>query len=278
MLQRIKIMRILAIAIALGGFAVNTSANSHNVTIKKILKNKFGKAPTPDGFDNFLVYMAAGTFNPNIPHPTVPGCVNLFCDGAYFQEKVMGRSPSEIEQEIESAKEFFLERFGADLDSPDSGMVLNSFFVDPRKEYRAYVISGKRVPSRGYVVRDGGIMAVVVNPEGLVLGGEFEGVWVPPGTAIVFGNYNILVDRTFKTPSGRVFKKGSEIVIRYKAAGPIFVTPEGFFEITCELEHEEWGSGLAQGNWKPQLLEDGRIKSFVRNILTFPGLGEIPPM
>jgi hypothetical protein len=39
----------------------------------------------------------------------------------------------------------------------------------------------------------------------------------------------------------------------------------------CTLSHPEWGQGVAEGvAVPPLLLEDGRVKVAVRNVLTFP--------
>jgi hypothetical protein len=225
-------------------------------------------SPTPDGFDKFLVYMAAGVYDPDEPNPLTP---------EVFQREIMGRSDEEIAQDRAAAIAFFNERFGLNLTDP--GGLFTSFTVngvrfasgtfDPRNEYRAYVVSEERVPSSGWVVRDGGWSASVVDPEGITLGGEFAGVHVPQGTAFAFGDYNIL--RTL--PSG---KEIEPILIHYESGGPIIPNADkaGGFMFRCDLISEEFGHGLAQGIVAGVTLPDGSFQQNVRNVLTFPGLGE----
>jgi hypothetical protein len=157
----------------------------------------------------------------------------------------MGRDDAAIAAERARADVYFQATFGA-LYTPGS---LEAFGVDPRNEYRAYFISGMRVPPEGFVVRDGGFRADLSN-----------------GGFVVFGDYNIKVTK----PSG-----AEPIVIHYESAEPIFETPTGLF-FQCHLssdDFEDFGGGLAQGVSIPKTLPDGRVVANIRNILTFPGLG-----
>lgn len=206
----------------------------------------------PDGFDALLVYLASGVYDPNDPDYTAP-------DGDFWQREIMGRTDAEIEQYRADAVEFFKQRFGIDPTTSED-VAFTSFMLDPRNEYRAYVVSGRDVPSEGWVVRDGGWTVAVMNPDGLTLGGEYEGVHVPQGTMMVFGDYNIEVP-------------GEEpIIIHYQSGGPIIPSDQGI-QFHCELFSEELGSGLAQGISAGAVQEDGLFHANVRNVLTFPGLG-----
>jgi hypothetical protein len=210
-----------------------------------------GSGNTPAGFDAFLVYMANGIYDPNDADYTVP-------DGAYFHRDIMGRSDDEIEQNRADAIAFFKQRFGIDVvDNED--VMFTSFTFDPRNEYRAYVIAGRDVPPEGWTVRDGGWSAAVVNPDGLTLGGEYDGVHVPQGAMMVFGDYNI--DVPGEDP----------IIIHYQSGGPIFPTDQGI-QFHCELISEDFGQGLAQGISAGAVQADGLFHANVRNVLTFPGL------
>lgn len=206
----------------------------------------------PDGFDAFLVYMGAGVYDPNDPDYTAP-------DGDFWQREIMGWTESEIEQNRADAVEFFKQRFGIDPTTSEDVAFMN-FMVDPRDEYRAYVVSGRDVPSEGWVVRDGGWSVAVMNPDGLTLGGEYEGVHVPQGTMMVFGVYNI--DVPGEDP----------IIIRYQSGGPIIPTEQGI-QFHCELFSEDFGEGLAQGISAGSVQDDGLFHANLRNVLTFPGLG-----
>lgn len=132
-----------------------------------------------------------------------------------------GRSDAEIEQDRANAIEFFQQRFGIDV-VDNENVMFTSFTFDPRNEYRAYVVAGRDVPPEGWVVRDGGWSVAVTNPDGLTLGGEYEGVQVPQGSMMVFGDYNI--DVPGEDP----------IIIHYQSGGPIIPTDQGI-QFHCEL-------------------------------------------
>ena len=230
-------------------------------------------SPTPDNFDKFLVYMADGLYDPNDPNYTAP-------TPEEFQREIMQRNDEEIAQDRDAAIEFYNQRFGLNLEDPgddlfasfttEEGVMFSPLFFDPRNEYRAYVVSNERAPSSGWVVRDGGWTASIVNPDGFTLGGEFQGVHVPQGTIFAFGDYNI--QRTL--PGGKDIEP---LIIHYQSGGPIIPNADqnGGMFFRCELFSEEFGAGLAQGVVAPEMLPDGRIHQNIRNVLTFPGLGEI---
>jgi hypothetical protein len=164
----------------------------------------------------------------------------------------------------------FMKQMGGLFESfTQHGITFAPSTFDPRNEYRAYVVSDERVPSSGWVVRDGGWSAIVVEPDGFTLDGEFAGIHVPQGTAFAFGDYNIL--RTL--PSGKAIEP---ILIHYESGGPIIPNADkhGGFMFRCDLFSEEFGHGLAQGIVAGVTLPDGRFQQNVRNVLTFPGLGK----
>jgi hypothetical protein len=197
--------------------------------------------PPPEPFGKYLVYSAAGVYDPSLP----PAEGDL---AEWFHKEIMGRDDAEIAAERARADAYFQATFGA-LYTPGS---LEAFGVDPRLEYRAYFISGMRVPTEGFVVRDGGFRADLSN-----------------GGFVVFGNYNIKVTKLVKGPDP------APIIIHYESVDPIFPTPTGLF-FQCRLssdDFEDFGGGLAQGISSPKTLPDGRVVANIRNILTFPGLG-----
>ena len=224
----------------------------------------------PEGFDQFGVFMGTGDFDPATPHPDprITGCFFLFCDGQYFQAVVMGRNPTEIAEEEEAAATFFMTRFGLDIgELLGTGRIsLQSFFLDPRAEYRMYHLAGHRVPSEGWVVRDGGLLLLVLDPGGIDLGGEQAGGHAPAGSMLVFGNYNVQTTRPNGKPAG-------EIVIRYKSVKPVTPLADGSTHFACEVGNDKLGSGLAQGLMANVSRPDGTLKLNIRNVLTFPGLG-----
>lgn len=226
------------------------------------------KHPAPEGFDRFAVYMAAGRFDPASPHPEVPGCFMTFCDGYYFQERVMNWDPAEIAAADAAAADFFQQRFGLDVETlaAEGRIAYRSFFFDPRTEYRLYHLAGARVPPEGWLVRDGGYLVTVLDPAGIELGGERAGEHAPSGSFLAFGHYNVQTT----LPNG---KPREEIVIRYQSVTPVAPLADGSVHFRCELIHPDWGSGLAQGVMANVVLPDGRLQLNIRNVLTFPGLG-----
>jgi hypothetical protein len=216
--------------------------------------------------------MADGLYDPNDPSYTAPNAQE-------FQRDVMQRSDAEIAQDRADAIAFYNQRFGLNLVDPggdlfapfttDDGVMFTPFYFDPRNEYRAYVVSNEQVPSSGWVIRDGGWSASITNPDGYTLGGEFDGIHVPQGTMFAFGDYNI--QRTL--PGGREIEP---LLIHYQSGGPIIPNADqnGGMFFRCELFSEEFGEGLAQGIVAPQMLPDGRIHQNIRNVVTFPGLGD----
>ncbi|HBY96150.1 MAG TPA: hypothetical protein DEP84_19705 [Chloroflexi bacterium] len=217
--------------------------------------------PPPDNFGMQLVYMQDGVYDPSVP----PAEGDL---AEWYHKTVMGRSDAEIEAQRAAAAAYFLEQFGETLGEPVA------FGVDPRDEYRVYKITGMRVPAEGWVVRDGGFR-IDIQDDGSggetlhgVYGGQ-EGKWVPAGSLMVFGEYNIDV----KKWSGH--DDPNDIIIHYESAEPIIPTDDGLF-FRCRLSSnsfDDFGGGLAQGVSASQTAPDGRKIANVRNILTFPGLG-----
>ena len=233
----------LIITLALLLAAVATTASAQGVASQE----------PPAGFGTMLVYLGTGVFDAADPDYQAP-------DAEFWHREIMGRSDADIAQNRAEALAFFAERFGLDPDG-HGGLMFTDFMVDPRSEYRAYVSSETAIPSDGWVVRDGGWMLSVTEPDGLTLGGEFAGTHVPQGAVFVFGEYNIDVP------------DGDEIIIHDRSGSAIIGTDSGMM-FRCDLWHPEWGDGLAQGLSAPRILEDGRTQANIRNVLTFSGFGD----
>ncbi|GAB4192669.1 MAG: hypothetical protein Tsb002_22520 [Wenzhouxiangellaceae bacterium] len=235
----------------------------------------------PEGFDEFLVYMQNGEYNPAEPHPVVPGCAGGICDGNYFQETYQQRTPAEVDALEAQAKAFYLARFGIDVDDPanDGRVLLQRFMIDPRAEYRAYVISNLYVPNRGFRINDGGWLLFITDPEGYELGGEFSGQTAPVGSLALFGEYQIEVQY-----GRRIIR---EIDISYRSGSFVTADANGIAHFGCEVKRGLLSDnnfydltvprdGLAQGFAGASLdLGNGVIKANVRNTLTFNELGGI---
>jgi hypothetical protein len=199
--------------------------------------------PPPAPFGKYLVYTAAGVYD-----PTVPPAEGDLAD--WFHREVMGRDDAAFNAERAAADAYFQATFGS-LYTPGS---LEAFALDPRVGYTAYFISGENVPPDGWVVRDGGFMATLSD-----------------GSFVVYGDYNIQPRRT-----GRGGRETKPIIIHYESVDPIHNHPDGSGYFRCRLSSRsfnDFGGGLAQGMFADQTLPDGRVVSNIRNILTFPGLG-----
>lgn len=104
------------------------------------------------------------------------------------------------------------------------------------------------------------------------LTGEWGGAgkFVPAGSFLVYGDYNI--DVTGPGKSGKHPSYVKPIIIHYQSAEPI--VPDPINEVTtfrCTLIGP-WGEGIAQGISKP-LMVDGKRQANIRNILTFSTYG-----
>lgn len=227
---------------------------------------------TPVGHDKYMVLMANGVYDPQDPQYTPP-------DFKHFSQEVMGWSEAE-EAEFESrARTFFAERFGIDTAAPEyAGRVMMvPFMLDPRWEYRVYNSSGEYVPQQGWVVRDGGYQLVVVDPEGVSLGGEFQGQKAPMGALAAYGKYNI------KRSIGRSHKH-RELVIHYQSREPVLQNSgfplqrdgQGVLIAPLEVQHPEHGAGWAFAHIVDVTLENGLRQTNNRNIMTFPAGASFP--
>jgi hypothetical protein len=213
------------------------------LTVLTLTASTWPHSPSPDPFGKYLVYSAAGVYDPSVP----PAEGDL---AVWYHREIMGHDDAAFEAEKAAADAYFASAFGG-LYTPGS---LQAFGVDPRNEYRAYFISGMRVPTEGFVVRDGGFRAVLSN-----------------GGIVVYGNYNIKVEK-----QGNGGPDPEPIIIHYESADPIFPNPDGSLMFRCRLSSdsfEDFGGGLAQGISAAQTLPDGRVVANIRTILTFPGLG-----
>ncbi len=231
---------------------------------------------TPLGLDFFAVFMATGTipFAPH-PNPQIAGCgVSIFCDGDYFHQMIMGRDAAATAAEAQRAKDYFLTRFGVDVDDlvAQGRMSFDDFFLDPRGEYRAYTIAGAKIHPDGWVVRDGGFVATVLDPAGVTLQGEFagQGLIAPPGGLLVWGSYNILAAAPSGQPRG-------EVVIDYRSHMPMIANTWEELVVNCQLSLDGFASGersgKAQGMGTVALTPDfSGVTLSWRNVLTVGGL------
>ncbi|KKH96895.1 hypothetical protein EO95_03875 [Methanosarcina sp. 1.H.T.1A.1] len=229
---------------------------------------------TLDGFDKVVVFMAAGQYNASLP----PAEGDL---AVWYHKAIMGRNDTEIQAEKEAAMKYFEDEFGPGLPEPVA------FGVDPRNEYRAYIISCENIPPEGWVVRDGGF--IVNFPKKTKLYGNWggsEGKNVPAGSFIVYGDYNIKTTLSDECKNycdeyknycdeckNYCDKKTSPLIIHYQSAEPIIPdTINNGITFRCTTI-APWGEGIAQGISYTQTLENGNVQANIRNVHTYPAFG-----
>jgi len=182
-------------------------------------------------------------------------------DGLAFQKEIMKRSDSEIEQLQESAIEFFATRYGIDVFN-QSGIFYTGFQLDPRANPKVFYVSDEEEPvgESGWSLSMGGWGVFVVSPEGITLGGEFEGVHAPFNTVILYG------DQRVERDDGSFFSYHLESHI------PTVFDKYSTGAIKFRVVNDEFGEGFGMG---AQMLigQDPSnpflVQNDARNIFTF---------
>ena len=234
--------------------------------------------PTPAGFDDYLVFMADGFYEANTPspNPAIGGCGAIIpglCDGDYFHEVIMGRTPGEIAALEAEAKAFFLQRFGLDADG--EGLLLVDMMIDPRIQYRVRTAQGRNTGSDGWRIDDGGfmLMTLVPLPLGGELGAQFPGTILPPFSAVLMGNYKL-------HPNDRGGEFAEPIIINYQSNRPMQILFDDAATIQCQLFNSDGEEGQAHGIGTTVTLPGPGDVDFWkfnwRVVLTFPPLGAPP--
>lgn len=215
---------------------------------------------SPDNYRETMLFIADRPFSSVDGTFFLNGIVGG--DGVDFFKNVLGLSDEEIEESRQQAIAFYQQRFGLDVNDPR--LYFTGFQIDPAVNYRAVMISGeiRRTPRRdGYPIVDGGWGLAVMDPEGVDLGGEFEGVHVPAGTLFAKGTYLI-----------KGGKHGKDITVNYRSRGPMQPVGTGGV-IDCEISHPDLGQGVAWGYFELHALPNNLTTAQVRNVLTFPAFG-----
>lgn len=233
--------------------------------------------PPSTGFNGMVVYVSDGEFDPTTPHPSVPGCFSGICDGNYFWNEIAQADPAQINASEAAAKDFYLQRFGMDIDvlAGNGAISWLNTYTDPRVNYRARFVAGEHVHEFGWEVHEQ-VWLVVVNQE-LALGGEFEGHSVPPGSVLASGEYWIQKSRLIRLGAQpRIVNQDEYLRIKFQSQSPI-VPPgiNGRFSAVCDVTESPWGTGVGQIVSSFAIIEDdaegGLARQNTRNVLTFDG-------
>jgi hypothetical protein len=92
-------------------------------------------------------------------------------------------------------------------------------------------------------VDGGGWIFAVTDPNGVWLHGHYggeEGLWVPPGTAGVFGEYVVHLT------AGESGRAKDQFIMRFQSQRPIIARADGVVSFQCALRHPVWGEGVAE--------------------------------
>ena len=239
--------------------------------------------PAPADYDEFGVFTVNGGWVFASPVPGVPNCENsTICITDKHYTDVMNLTPAEVLTERDKAKEWFVNRFGMDVDDPANAgrLSLFPFTVNPNLDFRAYYISGRHVPSDGYEVRDGGFALAVTDPNGFTMGGDFPGRHIPQNSLVAFGVYNVLITDPAGNPA-------DEKIYYYRADtanAPVSLTGAdgGIFAASCQLSTTPFQLGGQTGAdhngfirlfQEVELFDNGVFDTTTRHVITVGGRG-----
>ncbi|MEN0060560.1 MAG: hypothetical protein AAGA48_00345 [Myxococcota bacterium] len=157
------------------------------------------------------------------------------------------------------AQTYMTSEFGFDLDEAlATGRVMwIESRVDPRADYRVFALPDREVSAEGWRIDDAAFSAVVVDPNGLPLGGVYEGMVQPPGVLGTYGYYRLHAD------------EGEPLLIQYESDGPGTVDALGRGLFHCRLSSEVLGTGLARVVYDVTQTPDGAAIYDIANVQTW---------
>lgn len=218
--------------------------------------------PTPKGLRKYVVVVANGRWR------SVDGSIMVGGlkpgNGMFFQKQIMKRTDAEIEQNRSEAIAFFNERYGVDVLHDDGAFIFTDFQVDPGNHGRAYTVSGEAVPPEGWEMRMGGWGVFVVGESGITLGGDFKGLHLPQGSAMIFGDWN------FKkiSPLGEDL---GEMIIHFRLDDPAIFDQFGSAALHFKAHSDEFGDGTVLVDQNITFLDDHfLLQQDAKNVMVFP--------
>lgn len=216
---------------------------------------------SPVTYETYLEFIGTGQFLSVDGGIFVDGLFDG--DGMHWQKTIMQRTNEQIEERRLAAIEYFEVRYGIQIEGNDS-VYFTGFEVDPRSHFRVYTFSGRDVPPEGWSMRLGGWGVFVFDPDGIPLGGEFEGQHAPSGAGILFGDYNILTDSS------------EEIIIHYEMSQPLILNQFGGAVLEFDIFSDEFGEGVSGGSRSTTVPDPSNprlIQQDVKVVFSFPGNG-----
>ncbi len=179
-------------------------------------------------------------------------------------------SEEEIESHKEGAKQYFMDQFGLDVDSlaAQGRIDFGDFSLNPDYQYRVQIASGKGPNDEGWIIRDGGYIAVVIDPAGIELGGNSEGLHANMFNAYLYGDYNVLVTNSGSQPK-------EEMIIQFRSTEAAKINADGSMDFRCAVFNEEFGEGVAYGSTILKPMLDGKLRGNGRTVVSWPSLSPI---
>ena len=217
-------------------------------------------ASLPTEFAQYLVYVADGVYDPADPNWEEVTLEDV-------QRGDWGWNDQQIADFEQDAKDFFLERFGVDVDDPanEGRFHFAPVLLEPRARYRVTTMGGRDVGPEGWLLSDGAWQVIFDDPDGYELGGTLPGYVVPATGFLVYGYYQIVPTEG----------EGEPFFIGFKSFSPLITDPTGLGVFRCQIWadpgelSEEAHSGVAHGVFRLHQEDDGMTSFNIRNVLTF---------
>ena len=208
------------------------------------------RAPLPDGYTAMYMQIADGEYDP----------LELTETPSLREAWVQIGVEQDFDAWYEESLLWFADEFGLDYDDPtmEGRLQIVEVATTAADAYRVVMSTWDEVPPEGLPVIDVAVYLLVVDPQGIELGGAWEGTVAGPGALVARGLYAI------ERPSGMLH-------VPFQSAAPGIASVTGITTAECNVEHPELGPGRAivvgRGSQDPTT---GRVTSLARNIFTFP--------
>ena len=205
--------------------------------------------------------VADGSFDPNVVPPDLPNAQMTAIPGRwntdYVNKEVLGWTDAQIEADQQAASEFFQTHYGFDPMDPalEGRLVYEDTVLDPRAEFRVGMSNYFSVPEGGIPAWNLSKIAMSTDENGIQLGGTRGNGMLMAGEAIQYGAY------VFESELGLHR-------IAYWTLRPV-IENQGALVWTCELDSEDFGSGIAQGLAMLTVDDAGTVDADIRNHVTF---------
>lgn len=211
-----------------------------------------------------ITLIGDGKFNVSEENKEISGCENNSCTGNYFWKTIANENAFGFENE---SRNYMLKAWGLNVKQllEKNEIMMNNIYVDPRTNYRAYIIPGESIHRLGWQVHDQSFYYTLIKQK--VLNGEYgNGISVPVGTSFVFGQY--WIEKSF-IREGKIYSLDSYIKLYYQSKIPIPRFNFQFDSFLFEITSSPWGSGVAMANVFYQKENYIQPNAEIRNFITF---------